>query len=455
MNIDTSSEISPFVRERAARVDALSRFERSLYDEYGVRRGLRNPDGTGVVAGITRLGNVRGYYIQDSERVSAPGKLTYRGIDVEELANGFLSENRPGYEETAYLLLFGELPCRDELAEFNAILAEYRDLPDGFTEDMILAAPSRNIMNKLSRSVLALYSYDDEPETFGGDIAHELEKALRLVARAPVIAANAYAAKRHYFDKESLHLRRPKADRAMAENLLGMLRGNDFTAEEARLLDLSLVLHAEHGGGNNSAFACRVLSSSGTDIYSAIAAAVGALKGARHGGANAQVEEMLNYIAQGVSDWTDDGAMRGYLAKILRKEAGNGDGLIYGMGHAIYTLSDPRAQLLKNTARTLADAKNMLAEFELIESVERLTPEVYAEFKHTNKPLCANVDLYSGFVYKLLGIPRDLYTPLFALARIPGWCAHRIEELWGNGKIIRPAYKAIAKQTDYIAIDGR
>jgi citrate synthase len=310
-------------------------------------------------------------------------------------------------------------------------------------------------MNKLSRSVLALYSYDDEPETFGGDIAHELEKALRLVARAPVIAANAYAAKRHYFDKESLHLRRPKPELAMAENLLRMLRGSDYTAEEARLLDLSLVLQAEHGGGNNSAFACRVLSSTGTDIYSAIAAAVGSLKGAKHGGANARVEEMLDFIARDVGYRSDEGEIRGYLAKILRKEAGNGDGLIYGMGHAIYTLSDPRAQLLKNTARQLAESKNMLAEFELIESVERLTPEVYAEFSHTSKPLCANVDLYSGFVYKLLHIPRDLYTPLFALARIPGWCAHRIEELWGNGKIIRPAYKAITPQTDYISIEKR
>ncbi|MDR0839709.1 MAG: citrate synthase, partial [Oscillospiraceae bacterium] len=295
-----STDISPFVRERADCIEKLTSIEKSYYDEFGVRRGLRNPDGTGVVAGITRLGNVRGYYIQDSERVAAPGQLTYRGIDVTALANGFLSEGRPGFEETAYLLLFGKLPDESSLREFCSLLAEYRDLPHGFTEDMIFAAPSRNIMNKLSRSVLALYSYDPEPETFGADIAHELEKALRLVAHAPVIVANAYAAKRHYVDRESLHLRLPKPELYMAENFLHMIRGDVFTPEEARLLDLCLVLHAEHGGGNNSAFACRVLSSSGTDIYSAIAAAVGSLKGALHGGANERVEGMFDCVKRDV-----------------------------------------------------------------------------------------------------------------------------------------------------------
>jgi len=450
-----SDKISPFVKARADKVSELSNVEKRLYDEYGVRRGLRNPDGTGVMAGITRLGNVRGYYIQDSERVAAPGKLTYRGIDIEKIADGFLSENRHGFEETAYLLLFGELPSRQELDEFVALLAEYRELPDGFTEDMILAAPSRNIMNKLSRSILALYSYDTEPETFGADIATELEKALRLVAQTPVIIVNAYGAKRHYFDKESLHLRRPQPDLAIAENLLRMLHGSNYTPEDVRLLDLCLMLHAEHGGGNNSAFTCRVLSSSGTDIYSTIAAAVGALKGPKHGGANAKVEEMFGYITRDVDKWQSDAEVRDYLVKILKKEGGCGDGLIYGMGHAIYTLSDPRARLLKSEAAKLAAAKGMLDEFELIDRVERLTPEVYAEIKGITKPLCANVDMYSGFVYNLLGIPRDMYTPLFAVSRIPGWCAHRIEELWGNGKIIRPAYKAISSQTSYVEIDNR
>jgi len=450
--------ISSFVKERAKQVSDLARIEKSQYDEYGVRRGLRNPDGTGVVAGITRLGNVRGYYIQDSERMPDEGKLTYRGIDLNDLTSAFLAENRPGYEETAYLLLFGELPTKQALAEFTALLAEYRELPSGFTEDMILAAPSRNIMNKLSRSILALYSYDAEPETFGGDVADELEKALRLVAQAPIIIANAYAAKRHYFDKESLHVRLAKPELAMAENFLRMLHGNDYTPEDVRLLDLCLVVQAEHGGGNNSAFACRVLSSSGTDIYSAISAAVGSLKGFQHGGANAKVEEMFNFIKQDVPNYNDDGAVRDYLVKIMKKQGGCGDGLIYGMGHAIYTKSDPRALLLKSTAKALAEAKGkaeMIEEFELIDRVERLTAGVYEEIKGHKKTLCANVDMYIGSVYKLLGIPRDLYTPLFAVARIAGWCAHRIEELWGNGRIIRPAFRAIAPRTEYIALDER
>ena len=458
MVVHINYEISSFVKERAQQVADLVRIEKSQYGEYGVRRGLRNPDGTGVVAGITRLANVRGYYIQDSERMPAEGNLTYRGVDLEDLTSAFLAENRPGYEETAYLLLFGELPTRDELAEFMKLLAEYRELPAGFTEDMILAAPSRNIMNKLSRSILALYSYDENPETFGSDVAVELEKALRLVAQAPIIINNAYAAKRHYFDKESLHVRLAKPELAMAENLLRMLHGNDYTPEDVRLLDLCLVVQAEHGGGNNSAFACRVLSSSGTDIYSAISAAVGSLKGFQHGGANAKVEEMLNYIRQDVPNYDEDKAVRDYLVKIMKRQAGCGDGLIYGMGHAIYTKSDPRALLLKGMAKELAQSKNvpdMVAEFDLIDRIESLTPGVYEELKGIDKPLCANVDMYIGSVYKLLGIPRDLYTPLFAVARIAGWCAHRIEELWGNGRIIRPAFKAIAPRVKYIAIEER
>ncbi|MDR2421113.1 MAG: citrate synthase [Oscillospiraceae bacterium] len=454
-----AEKISSFVRERADALLPLVRFDRSTYDEYGVRRGLRNPDGTGVMAGLTRLGNVRGYYIQDSERVAAPGKLTYRGVDLGELARGFLSEGRPGYEETAYLLLFGELPDEKSLEEFCGILAEYRDLPPGFTEDMILAAPSRNVMNKLSRSILALYSYDPEPETSSGDMVPELKRALRLIARVPVIAASAYAAKRHYFGGESLHLRRSMPELRLAENFLHLTRGGAYTPEEARLLDLCLVLHAEHGGGNNSTFVCRAVSSSGSDIYSAAAAAVGALKGPKHGGANESAEDMLEYIGRAAGDRTDDEALKRCLSKILRMEAGSGDGKIYGMGHAIYTLSDPRAALLKETARAIAEKKGMSGELELIEAVERLTPEVFSASGHTPKTLCANVDLYSGFVYKMLGIPRDLYAPLFAVARMASLCAHRIEELWGDGwgrgRIIRPAYKAIAPEKKYVPMRER
>ncbi|MDR3209742.1 MAG: citrate synthase [Oscillospiraceae bacterium] len=451
----SETRTADFVRARAEELSELIRFEKSYYEEFGVKRGLRNPDGTGVMAGMTRLGNVRGYYMQDGERVAAPGVLTYRGIDLAKLVNGFLTEGRPGFEEVSYLLLFGRLPSRGELEEFCTILASYRALPHGFTEDMILAAPSRNIMNKLSRSVLALYSYDPDPETFGRELTLEIDKALRLTARAPIIVAYAYGAKRHYFENQSLHLRRPDPALTTAENFLRLvLRTGEYTPEEARLLDLCLVLHAEHGGGNNSAFACRVLSSAGTDIYSAISAAAGSLKGPLHGGANERVMDMLEHIGRGVRDWSDDDELRAYLRKILDGEAGAGDGKLYGMGHAIYTLSDPRALLLRETARELAAAKDLGAEFGLIESVERLAPEVFGE---TGRPktLCANVDLYSGFVYRMLGIPRELYTPLFAVSRVPGWCAHRQEELWGSEKIIRPAYKAIAPETEYIALDAR
>ncbi|MDR3310605.1 MAG: citrate synthase [Oscillospiraceae bacterium] len=445
-----------FISEVSGSVLGAISFDKSLYDEYGVKRGLRNADGTGVMAGITGIGNVRGYFIRDGERVPAPGELTYRGIDINELCDGFLKDGRLGYEETAYLLLFGKLPSKAELQTFCERIAELRVLPEGFTEDMILAAPSLNIMNKLSRSFLALYSYDDAPETYGGDVKDELEKALCLTARAPIIIANAFAAKRHYYDKGSLHIRRPEPSLSTAENLLRIVRRTGkFTDDEARLLDLCLVIHAEHGGGNNSTFACRVLSSSGTDIYSALSAAVGSLKGALHGGANERVLAMFDDIEANVENPNDDGEVRDYLLKIVRGEAGLRDGKIYGMGHAVYTLSDPRALILKNTARKLAEKSEFIGKFNLIETVERLTPGVLAETGKRTKPICANVDMYSGMVYKMLGIPRELYTPLFAVARVPGWCAHRIEELWSNGRIIRPAYKAIAKEQRYVPIDER
>ena len=427
----------------------------AFYETYNVKRGLRNADGTGVMAGVTQIGNVLGYYVQDGERVPMPGKLVYRGIDVEELIDGFMSEGRFGFEETAYLLLMGSLPTRGQLSAFQQLLSDHRSLPRMFTEDMILKAPSPDVMNKLARSVLALYSYDDDPDDMS--LPNQLRQAVQLIARVPVIVAHAFAVKRHYYDNESLYLHRPQEGLSVAENFLYSVRhDNRYTDQEAKLLDLCLVLHAEHGGGNNSAFACRVLSSSGTDTYSAIAAAVGSLKGPRHGGANKKVMEMFRYIQEGVRDWKDDGQVRDFLLKLQRKEAGDRSGLIYGMGHAIYTLSDPRAKLLKQFAKTLADEKGMLEEFELVEAVERLAPEVINGSRGVPKPLCANLDLYSGLVYRMLDIPEELYTPLFAMARMVGWCAHRVEEVYNPGnKIIRPAYKAVAPLQKFIPLDER
>ncbi|MBQ8974296.1 MAG: citrate synthase [Oscillospiraceae bacterium] len=452
---ELSAQALEFVSSHAEIILRHNKVTREDYQKYDVKRGLRNNDGTGVLAGVTRIGNVRGYYMQDGEKTDMPGQLFYRGYEISDLVGGFLGDDRYGYEETAYLLLFGELPDRDELEGFKKVLAEYRHLPDEFTEKAILAAPSRDIMNKLSRAVLNLYTYDPDPEP-NGDLEHELHQAMHLVARFPVIVANAYAAKRHYFDKESLVIHMPKPELSTAENFLAGVRTDSaFTHDEARLLDLCMVLHAEHGGGNNSAFACRVLSSSGTDIYSAIAAAVGALKGPRHGAANKMVMEQFESIKRDVHNWKDDEEIMAYLRLILDKKAGDGTGLIYGMGHAVYTLSDPRAVKLKTLARELADKKDMLDEFELIESVERLTPTVVAEKHKKETSMCANVDLYSGFVYKMLNIPVELYTPLFAVARVAGWCAHRIEEVYNSNKIMRPAYKAIEHSKKYTPMNER
>ena len=338
---------------------------------------------------------------------------------------------------------------------FRSILAYYRELPPNFTEDMILTAPSHDVMNKLARSVLALYSYDPDPDN--NTLPIEMLQALRLIARFPVIVAHAFAAKQHYFDRGSLYLHRPQPELSVAENFLYSMRhDNQFTAEEAHLLDLCLVLHMEHGGGNNSAFACRVLSSSGTDIYSAIAAAVGSLKGPKHGGANARVMAMFDEIEANVKDWKDDGELSDYLTKILKKEAGDGSGLIYGMGHAVYTLSDPRAVILKRFAKKMAADKGMLEEFELFERVERLTPGLFHAITGQDKAMCANVDMYSGLVYKMMGIPSELYTPLFAIARIVGWCAHRVEEVYNPyGRIIRPAYKAVMPKRSFVPLEER
>ena len=451
----TNSSADALIQSLCADLPRNDSIDPSYYRKWDVKRGLRNADGTGVMAGVTKVGSVRGYYVEDGEKVPDQGHLIYRGIDVNDLITGFVSEKRFGFEETAYLLLFGSLPTRKQLDGFCQILTEYQALPPMFTEDMIIKAPSQDVMNKLARSVLAMYSYDPDPDPCG--LENELRQALQLIARCPTIVAHAFAVKRHYFDNESLYLHRPQPGLSVAENFLYALRhDNQYTEDEARLLDLCLVLHMEHGGGNNSAFACRVLSSSGTDIYSSIAAAVGSLKGPRHGGANKKVMEMFGHIEENVKDWKDDDEVRAFLTRLIRKEAGDGSGLIYGMGHAIYTLSDPRAVLLKKFARTVAAKKGMLDEFELFEAVERLTPEVFAAEKGDTKVVCANVDMYSGLVYKMMGIPSELYTPLFAIARMVGWCAHRIEEVYTPGnKIIRPAYKAIGSGRPFLPLDQR
>ena len=419
-----------------------------------VKRGLRNSDGTGVLIGVTKVGSVQGYLMQDGQRIPTPGHLYYRGIDLNDIVEAHRASGTFGYEEVAYLLLMGSLPAHGELARFKELMNCARKLPDGFTESMILRRPSQNIMNELARSVLALYSYDDDPDDTGTE--NLLAQSIRLIGSFPAIVANAYAIKRHYFEGESLHIHYPEDKLSTAENFLRMIRPDkQFTEDEAHLLDMMLMLHAEHGGGNNSTFATRVLTSSGTDTYSAISAGIGSLKGPKHGGANIKVAEMVEYIKQGVEDITDADQVADFLKKILRKEAGDGSGLIYGMGHAVYTLSDPRAVILKEHARKFAENTELEDEFKLLELIETLTPNILEELRGDKKVMCANVDLYSGLVYKLLGIPEDLFTPLFTVARVAGWSAHRMEELMTGGKIIRPAYKSVCAQRKYVRLDER
>ena len=424
------------------------------YDGDTVKRGLRNADGTGVIAGVTRVGSVQGYYMRDGERVPMPGELYYRGINVMEIVENHQRDSSFGFEEVAYLLLFGRLPDQSQYEAFNGILANARELPDRFFEDMILKAPSIDIMNKLERSILALYSYDDTPDDTS--IENVIRQSIMLIARFPTIVANAYAVKRHVFDKDSLYIHNSLENLSVSENFLRMIRHDKaYTDEEAKLLDLMFILHAEHGGGNNSAFACRTVTSSGTDTYSAIAAAVGSLKGPLHGGANAKVNEMMANIADNVRNHRDDDELRAYLIKLLNGEAGDRSGKIYGLGHAVYTISDPRALAIKKYARTMAEERGLLDQLELIESVERIgIPIVSGRIRRTI-PMCANVDMYSGLVYSMLDIPTDLYTPMFAIARIAGWCAHRIEELVNGKRIMRPAYRSVIKPTPYVQMKDR
>ena len=426
----------------------------NLYKQHNVKRGLRNENGTGVIAGLTRVGNVQGYELINQIKIPAEGKLYYRGINLEDIVSGFQRENRRGFEECIYLLLFGVLPSRTQLEEFNQILDEERALPSSFTENMILKIPSKDIMNKLQRSILVLYSQDDNPDDTS--IPNVLKQCLKLIARFPTIISYGYQAKAHYFDKKSLFIHSPQKGLGTAENILYMIRpDNKYSSTEAEILDLSFVIHAEHGGGNNSAFATHVVSSSGTDTYSAITAAVGSLKGPKHGGANIRVREMIEDIKANVADTSNKSQLKDYLWKIIRKEAFNKEGLIYGMGHAIYTKSDPRAVLLKNKALELAIEKDRVDEFNLYKNIEALSLELFKELKGEDYTICANVDLYSGFVYELLNIPAELYTPLFAASRISGWCAHRIEQLVCDNKIIRPAYANTSPNIAYTLLDER
>jgi len=425
-----------------------------FYETYNVKRGLRNSDGTGVLVGLTVIGEVHGYILDENEKVDVHGRLSYRGIDVNDLVEGCEKENRFGFEEVIYLLLFGSLPNKEELDTFAEFLKEYRVLPANFTEDQILKTPSPDVMNKLCRTVLALYSHDPKPDDIS--LANILRQSLELIARFPAMTAHAYQAKAHYYDGKSLHLHKSNPNLSMAEDFLHMMRpDNKFTDEEAKILDLLLILHAEHGGGNNSSFTTHVVSSSGTDTYSAISAAIGSLKGPKHGGANNRVMAMMEDIKSNVKNWSDEAEVMAYIRKILNKEAYDKSGLVYGIGHAVYTLSDPRAILLKERAARLAKNKGFEDEFNLYTLIEKVTPELFCEVKGTNKIIAANVDFYSGFVYKMLGIPADLYTPLFAMSRVVGWCAHRIEEVTAGGKIIRPAYKSVVKRKAYVPIDER
>ena len=427
---------------------------KEAFENYRVKRGLREADGSGVTAGVTCIGNAHGYIINEGEKTPVDGKLEYRGYEIANLITNFVKEGRFGFEECAFLLFFGHLPTAEELAEFNDVLAAYRRLPPRFTEDIIMKAPSKSIMNKMSSAVLSLYAYDETPDDTG--LENMLRQSMELLSRLPIIAAQSYAVYQNAFNDKSLNLHNPSEKLSTAENFLRVLRPNkSYTEEEARLLDLCLVVHAEHGGGNCSTFTCRVLSSSGSDTYSAISAAIGALKGPRHGGANIKVQEMFDCIKNNVKDIKNDDEVAAFLLKILNGEANDGSKLIYGMGHAIYTKSDPRAVMLKKYAKKLAYDKGYGDDFELLEKIERITPELFREYKGIDKAMCANVDLYSGIVYRMLDIPIEMYTPLFAIARVAGWCAHRMEEYCTSNRIIRPGYKCIAKPREYVALNER
>lgn len=452
--LNSERENSTTIQELCEEYRRHNQITRGEYEKNRVKRGLRNEDGTGVMAGLTHVCNVHGYLIDDGDKVPDKGRLTYRGIDINEIVAGCEQEDRFGFEEAVWLLIFGRLPNRRQFARMCALLYENRELPEYFAEDMILKAPSKNIMNKLARSVLALYSYDDDPDD--PSLENNMRQSISLIARMPSIMSYAYQVKRRHFDKESMFFHPYEEGHCTAEAILNSLRPDrKFTHEEARLLDLCMILHAEHGGGNNSTFTTRVLTSAGTDIYSAIGAAVGSLKGFRHGGANPRVRMMMKEVEDFVKDWQDEDEVQACLEKILKGELGDGSGLIYGMGHAIYTLSDPRAVILRDKAREMAAQKGFDKRLALYELVEKLSPQAFLRVTGNEKVISANVDFYSGLVYEMLGIPEDLFTPIFAVSRIAGWCAHRIEELTTGGRIMRPAYRALPVRQKYLPLAER
>lgn len=447
-------KVTPEIEALTKVCEENSKMDVALYGKYDVKRGLRDINGKGVLAGLTQVSNIVSSKTIDGKSVPCDGELYYRGINIKDLTNGFLKENRFGFEETTYLLLFGVLPTEEQLKDFCKILGNQRSLPRNFVRDVIMKAPSKDMMNTLSRSVLTLYSYDSNPEDIS--LPNVLRQCINLISIFPMLSVYGYQAHRHYNQNKSLYIHNPKKELSTAENILRMLRSDKkYTPLEAKILDLALVLHMEHGGGNNSTFTTHVVSSSGTDTYSAIAAALGSLKGPKHGGANIKVVSMFDDMKKHVHDWKDEEEVSAYLRKLLHKEAFDKRGLIYGMGHAVYSISDPRARIFKQFVKQLADEKGRQKDYRLYEMVERLAPVIIAEERHIYKGVSANVDFYSGFVYSMLELPLELYTPMFAIARIVGWSAHRMEELINTNKIIRPAYKNVLEEQAYIALEER
>lgn len=457
-----ATEVMPKIKKLSVLAGESTLIDDTFYEMYDVKRGLRDINGKGVLAGLTDISDIVAFEENedgsfkrdaDGKRIPARGRLRYRGIEIEDIVEGFSSEKRFGFEEVAYLLLFGTLPSRKELADFNEILSGFRMLPVSFVRDVIMKAPSQDMMNGLARSVLYLYSYDNNPDDIS--LPNVLRQCLQLIAQFPMLSVYSYQVHEYYHRLNSLIIHKPVRELSTAENILMMMRDNGkYTETEARVLDLMLVLHAEHGGGNNSTFATHVLSSSGTDTYSVIAASLGSLKGPRHGGANIKVTKMMEDMKLHIKD-RSDGAIRKYLSALLDKNAFDKQGLIYGMGHAVYTVSDPRATVVRKFVEKLAAEKNMTEEFELYSRVEKLAPEIIAEKRSIYKGVSANIDFYSGLVYTMLGIPPEMFTPAFATARIVGWSAHRIEELVNKGKIIRPNYKCVSQRSKYVPLAER
>lgn len=454
MDNNSFSEITPEIIQLAKMSEQAGVIDSELFTKYEVKRGLRDLNGKGVLAGLTNISDVKATEIVNGVSVPAHGRLIYRGYDVKDLVNGFTKENRFGFEEVSYLLLFNKLPNQKELADFRTLLSNYRTLPTSFVRDIIMKAPSKDMMNTLARSVLTLYSYDDRADDTS--IPNVLRQCLQLISLFPLLCIYGYQAYSHYHDGNSLFIHQPKPELSTAENILHILRPDSaYTPLEAKILDIALVLHMEHGGGNNSSFTTHVVTSSLTDTYSTIAAAIGSLKGPRHGGANIKVVQMFDEMKREVSNWENEEEVGTYLKKLLHKEAFDHAGLIYGVGHAIYSKSDPRAVVFKSFVEKLSEEKGLQKEFALYSLVEKLAPKIIEEERQMYKGVSVNVDFYSGFVYSMLGLPLELYTPIFAIARIVGWSAHRLEELANNGKIIRPAYKPIADERDYIGMDNR